>query len=251
MGTSDAFGGSGTAAWEEANDAIYDAVQQSALSAATAKSLAELLARALKRGNAGSSIGSFETLLRGHRRAPNASAMPAGRSSRTTLSASSNAARGGAAIAGFDAWRRHDQTAASECGLDLSALSGLRDRELCIRIVDDVLGPPSHPDDVATRKALLDVLMAAAREIPPPTVSELLDRFVEALAWELSVVQIATSLNEKRTSVSKVKALETKVRQFIRGSINRMRGTFDQASPKAIAERASSLAQKACKALGA
>lgn len=250
MGTSDSFGGSNTNAWSAAKSAAGDAASGGSATAVQAQALAALLGKALGRGSRNGQSIPIEQLLGRHRGAENASSSGGGRAHRTTSSTSRQAARGGAVIAGFDAWRRGDASHAQQCGLDLSRLNGLDERALCTRLVDDVLGPPAHPDDVALRKSLIEVLRKAMKEDPPPTVTELLDRFIEALTWEMSVVQIAADFNANRIPASKIPVLENKVRRFIRGSIRQLRERLKSSSPQHIVNYAAKLADRACKTMG-
>jgi hypothetical protein len=188
--------------------------------------------------------------LAGHRATGASSAAGHGRSQSGGSSFSRQAARGGATIAAFDAWRRGDSEAARDLGVDLSMLTGLSNRHLCVHLVDIVLGPPAHPEDVALRKTLITLLRRAMNEQPQPSVAELLSRLVESLAWELSAVQIASDLRTNQISETKARTMEKKVKRFIGGSVRKWSKTLTDHSSQFIVNYASRLAARACKALG-
>jgi hypothetical protein len=112
------------------------------------------------------------------------------------------------------------------------------------------MGPPAHPDDLALRKAIIGVLRKAIREDPPPTVEELVDRSVESLAWELSIVQIASDLRTKRISESRARSIERKAKRYIANSVRQWRQKLKDHTPRFITNYASKLAARACKNLG-
>lgn len=251
MGTSDAFGGSDTTDWTTAKHTYLDALEAPGpISQATADQVAQTLGAALTRGNRKPLPRDYRELLATHRNSATTSAAGHGRTRRGGASVSRQASRGGLAIAAFDAWRRGDTEAARDLGLDLSRLSQLHGRELCVALVDMIIGPPMHPDDVALRKVLITLLRKAENEVPPPTLQELVCRLVEALTWELATVQIATDLRTKQISEARARSMQSKVKRFIGGSVRKWRGHLSQHSPQYIHNYAARLAQRACRALG-
>jgi hypothetical protein len=251
VGTSDAFGGSDTSDWNTARETYIELLSDpSPITDTAARVMASSIGAALSRGNQSSTNTPVSELLASHRAKPESSSAGHGRTRRGGASFSRQAGRGGLAIAAFDAWRREDLETARDLGIDLSKLAGLDDRELCVQLVDTIIGPPAHPDDQALRKTLIALLRKALAEQPRPDVNELLSRLVESLAWQHSSVQLTVDVRSNRIDIGRARAVEDKVKRYIAGTVRGASKSLADHSPQFIANYAEALAARACRALG-
>ncbi|PJM91338.1 hypothetical protein [Streptomyces sp. CB01373] len=214
MGTSGAYGGSGSAEWSAAHDA-FDALPGTGTGPADTPDLpdgqqqllddvVQALATALNKDDAdhgtvpagGYPLSALIAPARGSGGGgggggAGGAAGPGGRigggSQRQVLKGSS---RGAAALAGAYALRNGDAAQLRELGLDFTELSSLPRRTQISRILQAVLGDAGHPDEAALRRATVkhvkDVLLAAE----PPTPEDSLRGLVAEWIYELGLVEL-------------------------------------------------------------
>ncbi|WP_271177214.1 hypothetical protein [Leifsonia poae] len=136
-----------------------------------------------------------------------------------------------------------------EYGVDFSSLEGLSGLKLLTELIGLILGPPSHPDDVALQQALMATMRSAEREAGG-TLAETIGRFVSELAWRRTVVQLTTSQRRVSALGTSMRRLEQRVRTYISGKVQQVNGQLMNATPQNVADFASKLAAKACRLFG-
>jgi len=147
-------------------------------------------------------------------------------------------------FAAIEALEAEDTASLSELGIDLADLEGLSGRALFLRLIDVILGPPSHPEDRALRKAVL----AALRTISVgQTLSQRIAAFVSALAWERTSVQLASASERGAKGAGKN---GDKIKRWIAASVDRVADVLTGSTPGSLADFASKVAAKACALFG-
>lgn len=264
MGTSGAYGGSGSASWADAHDAFADLDASPAPSPrpdgnsppdAQAQALAQAIARAFRKHEANlrnpPTTWSFNLndLLASRRhsgggtggsvRSGSSGSTGSGRSPR---SLSTNAARGAAAIAGAYALREGNGSALDELGLSLTELAQLPVRDQCVRILDDVIGAPGHPDDEALRKASYETMKAVLTAKTPPTQEETLRLFLSAYVYRAALVELRSKRARDGLSPQVTKRYEQRVKPYIARRIKSIKlAVMGRFSPKMFIEKAARL----------
>jgi hypothetical protein len=144
-------------------------------------------------------------------------------------------------FAAVEAVESQDQTTLVELGVDLASLAGLSGRELILRLMDLILGSPSHPDDKALRKA---VLASLSNPVAGQSLGQRIGAFVSALAWERTAVQLASATERGARGAGRN---ADKIKRWIEAKVNRVADVLSGLTPGAIANFASDVAAKACK----
>jgi hypothetical protein len=242
VGTSNAFGGSRN--WKEVVSSSSDAGTGSGSDWAPSQAFSQAFGKALGRGDRKGATYGVSDLLAGSRNGSK-SAAGNGREGGAAPTFTRQAARGALVLAAVDAIETGDQAALVELGLDATDLAGLMGRDLFVALIDLILGPASHPDDQAVAQSVLATLSSA------PVGASLKDRvanFVSALAWQLAAVQLTASTDIRSRVRGAIRSLETKVKRWISGKVNRIAPNLASQTPQVVAAYASTLAAKACAA---
>lgn len=238
MGTSGSFGGSKT--WSEVVATAGDTGSGSGSNWSPSSEFATSLGRALGRGDRKGSTYSVASLLSGAGGGGGSSGSGDGRKGGATPPFTRDAARGALVFAALEAIESADRAALSELGIDLSSLSDLSGRALFLRLMDLILGGPSHPEDRALRQAVL----ATLRSSPDgQTLSARIADFVAALAWERTSVQLASA---SERGVTGARRNSEKIRRWIGAKVNRVADVLSGSSPGVLANFAANVAAKAC-----
>jgi hypothetical protein len=217
MGTSGAYGGSGSGAWGAARDAAAavagDGPGETApgtgqgaddSAAAAAAAIAEaMVGEEPPLGRAPRDI-SLPTLLP-HARAigggrgggvadggrPRGASQGSGRtggSSRRNMSA--GVQRGGTALGAAYSLRAGDRAGLAQVGLDLEALQALPAAGRVSRILDAILGPATHPDEQVLREAAAEQIKAIVMGDTAPTMADAIRSFVATYVWKMGMLEL-------------------------------------------------------------
>lgn len=226
MGTSGAYGGSGSQSWDAAHDAYNDAAASDGPgpSDAQVQEFVNTFMQALAKttGPAPGASSYPLTSLRPHR---SGGAGGGGSSSSSvggggTRNLSRQTARGAAAVAGGSALRAGDRAALQELGLDLSHLDSLSSvRAKCAYIVDTLLGAPSHPDEVALRAATLRTMVEIQKAKEPLNTGQQMEVFLQHLAYEQVLVELTSQRRNDTITPQRAKEIEDKAKKYLRASV--------------------------------
>lgn len=242
MGTSGSFGGSKT--WAEAVSSAGDEGSGSGADWQPSPAFGAALGKALGRGDRSGATYAVSSLLSGAGGGGGSSGSGDGRRGGGTPPFTRDAARGALVFAALEAIEADDSATLVELGIDLSTLAGLTGRALFLRLMDLILGGPSHPEDRALRQAVLATLRSSPDN---ETLGGKIAAFVSALAWERTSVQLA-SANE-RGAVNANRNSE-KIKRWIGAKVNRIADVLTGSTPGALAKYASEIAAKACAMFG-
>lgn len=244
MGTSDAYGGSGSQNWKNAGDALSDLPADAPPSSGggdgsdppvedfwqgvadalagedpTLKRpvgagdpfpIASLLPRRPSGGGGGGAAGGFTHGESG------ASGRTGTRSGRLVTR---SAARGGAAIGGAYALRAGDAGALAELGLDLAELRRLSPRMQVARILEAVLGDGSHPDEAALQRAAAEQLKAILQSDEPPAEIDAVRGFVARFVFQLMLVELQDNLTAGRIDMATATRKEGRVWRWLQSRV--------------------------------
>lgn len=256
MGTSGAYGGSGSDLWGDAHD-LY---QEGAAAAAddTGPSIPEVvaaLAAALRRTNRTSDAQAARYTA--DRTAPTRAGGSDGYTRSRTSGGSTGglqrrAARGATALGGAQAYRARDAGALADLGLDLLALDALPShRARCVAIADALLGAPAHPEDAALKAATIQTMMDALRSTDEMTSEELVDRFIANLTYEQVLVELTSQRRTTAVPAAQAARTETRIKKYIRSSLRKAReGTIRRIDTQGLIDRATSLAARVLSIFG-
>ena len=270
MGTSGAFGGSTSSGWKAAHDALTGVgtgagggggSQGSAGDANAVVSLpdvADAIAAAFQstdptlRRPSGRSYAISDLRFGAGRRSGGGSSSGTrsggtrtggGGGGRRSLERS--AARGAAALAGAFAVATGDASSLTELGLRLGELRALPVGEQCQRILDDVLGAPNHPDDVALRKAILPT-MRAVLEQAVTSEEDVIREFLANLVFNASLVELKSKQHAQSLQPNVVLRVEKQVRAFIAKRVNKVKvSVLGRFSPQRFVDRAAQFTSEA------
>lgn len=216
MGTSGAYGGSGSGAWQAARDAavaipvggeagtttadgqgdekaaaaaaaIADALVTEEPSLGRAPhdyQLSSLLPRARGTGGGTSGGGSGSGRVRGASREGGRT----GGSSRRNMS--TGVQRGGTALRAAYALRAGDRAGLAAVGLDLDALQALPAAGRVSRILDAILGPATHPDEQVLRESAAEQVKAIVMGDTAPTMADGIRSFVATYVWKMGMLEL-------------------------------------------------------------
>jgi hypothetical protein len=228
VGTSGAYGGSGSQPWDAAHDAYGDAAGGPGPSNAQVQGFVDAFMQALAK-TAGPTPGPSSyplSSLRPHR------AGGSGGSGGTSSSARGGGARnfgrqtarGAAAVAGASALRTGDRATLAELGLDLGHLDSLpTPRAKCAYIVDTLLGAPSHPDEVALRAATLRTMVEIQKAKEILTAGQQMELFLQHLAYEQVLVELTSQRRSDAITPRRAKEIEDKAKKYLRASVKAMK----------------------------
>jgi hypothetical protein len=248
MGTSGAYGGSGTASWDDAHD-LYEQVAGGG-NRPPVEDLVRKLTQALNK-----TLGGFPlvpgTYAAGHT-GPSRPSSTGG----YTHSKSSNggggrpglagsAARGAAAVAGASAYRARDAAGLAELGLDMAVLDALPDdMARCEAIAQELLGVPAHPEDAALKSATMETMLQALEASEEPDAERLVELFTGNLTYEYVLIELTSEHRKDPVPPTEAAKMEQQIKEYIANDISnpvgKPVGTF---SRQGLIDKAASLAQ--------
>jgi hypothetical protein len=254
MGTSGAYGGSSSAAWDSVRDAWTglpggDAAgadappdqpreepgsatsgqdQQDQQNLGSYDQLGRALGRALGAGRADAAPPPLSSLLT-HRRGGGggsgagngADGGYTGRSgTRTGRVAAQQAARGGAAVGAAYAYRNRDGAALGQYGISLAELDGLSVRMRCARLLDLVLGDAGHPDEAVVRRAAAQqVKRILDPSLEAPSAVEAVRDLVGEITLQLGLVELKNQILAGSATADAATKKENGLRSWIRAKL--------------------------------
>ena len=256
MGTSGAYGGSGSASWDDAHDLYQQAADPSPGSTApSTEQLVSALTAALHRissdtdARPGDYSPADAALTRRSDSDGYTRSRTSGGSSRNFLR---QAARGARTVAAAQAYRARDGQALAELGLDLAALEALpTERDRCVAIADALLGAPARPDDVALKAATIKTMIEILRSKDELSSEQLVETFTANLTYEQVLVELTSQ--RRKSSVPAIQAAKTekRVKRYIRSSLRAgRRSTGGRLNLQALVDRAISLAARVLSIFG-
>jgi len=255
MGTSGAYGGSGSNTWETVHDSYADMVDPSspAPTAPQVEKFVNALLNALASGSSKGSPGPVSSLLP-LRHGANGSGSSSSSTGTGTggRNVSRQAGRGAAAIAGAHALRSGDAATLSELGLDLDHLRSLPStRAQCVYIADAILGAPSHPDDVALKAATMRTMAELMKLQDEIDLEYRVERFIENLAYEQVLVELTSQRRANATTPQRAKQIEDRARKYLHARISAGRiAQKAKLTVQGLVDYASGLAAKTFRVLG-
>lgn len=229
MGTSGAYGGSGSQSWDAAHSAYSDAAAGGpSPTDAQVQGFVNAFMQALAKttgptpGPSSYPLASLRPQRAGSAGGGGGSSSSAGGGGARNLGRQT--ARGAAAVAGASALRAGDRTTLSELGLDLGHLDSLRTpRAKCAYIVDTLLGAPSHPDEVALRAATLRTMVEIQKAKEPLNTGQQMELFLQHLAYEQVLVQLTSQRRTEAITPQRAKEIEGKAKKYLRASVKAMK----------------------------
>ncbi len=248
MGTSGAYGGSGTASWDDAHD-LYEQVAAGG-TRPPVEDLVEAFSRALNKTKGGSPLapGAYVVGQTGSSRPPGTdgytrSKTSVGGGSRSGLAGS--AARGAAAVAGASAYRTRDEQGLAELGLDMAALDALPDdMARCEAIAHELLGVPAHPEDAALKSAALQTMLQAMEAAEEPDNERLIEMYTGNLTYEFVLIELTSEQRRDPVPPAEAAAMEQEVKAYIKSDIsNPVDKPVATLSKQGLIDKAAGLAQ--------
>jgi hypothetical protein len=229
VGTSGAYGGSGSQPWDAAHDAYGDAAASGpGPSDAQVQEFVDTFMQALAKtagptpGPSSYPLSSLRPRRSGGSGGAGGSSSSAGGGGRRNLGRQT--ARGAAAVAGASALRTGDRAMLAELGLDLGRLDSLpTPRAKCAYIVDTLLGAPSHPDEVALRAATLRTMVEIQKAKEPLTAGQQMELFLQHLAYEQVLVELTSQRRDDAITPRRAKEIEDKAKKYLRASVKAMK----------------------------
>jgi hypothetical protein len=147
---------------------------------------------------------------------------PAGGGSGGGRRITSQAGRGGAAIGAAAAYRDRDAAALAEYGLTLEELDALTPRMRCARILDVAIGQAGHPDEQAMREASLAQIKALVSGAPgAEDVSPLaaVRDFIEELSIRLGLIELRDRILANTMTAAQSRLRENGLRQWVKAKV--------------------------------
>jgi hypothetical protein len=133
---------------------------------------------------------------------------------RAGRSAKLSVARGAAAVAAGSALARGDAQTLAELGLNLQQLQDLSPRDQQQAILDEILGAPGHPDDEALRRAAHATLKEIASN-PELTQDDQIDYLLGAYVYEQALVELTSQHANRQLGRDIVTKLERRMKPYI------------------------------------
>jgi hypothetical protein len=248
MGTSGAYGGSGTASWGDAHDLYEDAAGGGA-ARPPVEDLVKAFTAALNKTKGGPppAPGAYTPAATRPGRPAGTGGYTHSKTStvgggRSGLAAS--AARGAAAVAGARAYRARDAQTLTDLGLDLAALDALPDDTArCEAISQRLLGVPAHPEDAALNSVAMQTMLAAMEEEDEPGAERLVEIYAANLAYEFVLVELTSEHRKDPVPSAEAAEIEEQVKEYIANDIsNPVDKPVSQLSAQGLMDMAASLA---------
>jgi hypothetical protein len=254
VGTSGAYGGSGSSSWDAVHDSYSDAANASGPepSPAQIESFVNCFMAALA-NTPGQISGPAEFPLPSLRVTRPRQGGTGQSSSASSGGGGRNlgrqAARGAAAVAGAHALRTGNTEILTELGLDVERIKSLPSgREQCTYIVNTLLGAPSHPDEVALAAATLRTMVEVQKASEAMSPEQTMEMFLQNLAYEQALVELTSQRRSGNVTPQRAKQIEEKAKKFLRASVTALR-LQDKAkvSAQGFVDYAANLASKVIK----
>lgn len=250
MGTSGAYGGSGTASWDDAHD-LYEQVAGGG-NRPPVEELVRTLTQALNKTQGGPppAPGTYAAGQTGPSRPPGTggythskSSIGGGGGGRPGLAGS--AARGAAAIAGASAYRARDAQGLAQLGLDMAALDALPDdMARCEAIAQELLGVPAHPEDAALKSAAMETMLQAMEAQEEPDAERLVELFTGNLTYEYALIELTSEHRKDPVPPAEAAKMEQEIKEYIASDISNPVGKpVGALSKQGLIDKAASLAQ--------
>ncbi|WAX55133.1 hypothetical protein M6B22_11230 [Jatrophihabitans cynanchi] len=249
MGTSGAYGGSGTASWDDAHD-LYEQVAGGGRRPPV-EDLVKALTQALNKTQGGPppAPGMYAAgQIRPSRPAGTAGytrskSLTGGGGGRPGLAGS--AARGAAAVAGASAYRARDAQGLAELGLDMAALDALPDDTArCEAIAQELLGVPTHPEDAALKSAAMETMLEAMEAAEEPDAERLVEMFTGNLTYEFALIELTSEHRKDPVPPSEAAKMEQEIKEYIASDIsNPVDKPVGKLSKQGLIDKAARLAQ--------
>lgn len=135
------------------------------------------------------------------------------------------AARGGSAIGAATAYRDRDAAALAGYGLTLEELDALSPRMRCARILDIAIGQAGHPDEQAMREASLaqvKVLVVGGPDSAAVSGLEAVRDFIGELTVRLGLVELRDQILAKSVTAQEALTRERGLRQWVKAKAARL-----------------------------
>ena len=246
MGTSGAFGGSGSKPWSQAQD-LFAAIDAPAGASGAAEPSAEAfwtcVVPAITVGD--STFGQqaptilLQDLLPSRRGSAGSESVTSragpSQAKGRTRRASQQIGRGAAALAAGFALGRGDAGALATFGLRLADLSALSVRQRCQAIMDAVLGQPGHPDDEALRNAVQPTLIAAvSSDLADPVA--LMREFLGNYVMQVALVELSSQHANGSLTVAETERKERIATDWIRAKVDTLDLDLVSTSPQDLVD---------------
>lgn len=248
MGTSGAYGGSGTASWDNAHD-LYEQVAGGG-SSPPAEDLVRAFTRALNKTVGGPPLapGAYAVGQTGPSRPSGANGYTHSKTStggRGRPGLVGSAARGAAAVAGASAYRARDAQGLAELGLDMAALDALPDDTArCEAIAQELLGVPAHPEDAALKSAAMETMLQAMEAPEEPNAERLVEMFTGNLTYEFALIELTSEHRKDPVSPAEAAKKEQEIKEYITSDISHpVDKPVGRLSKQGLIDKAASLAQ--------
>lgn len=248
MGTSGAYGGSGTASWDDAHS-LYEQVAGGG-NKPPVEDLVRKLTQALNKTLGGPPLlpGTYAVGHTGPSRPLGADGYTYSKSSgggggRRGLAG--GAARGAAAVAGASAYRARDAQGLAELGLDMGALDALPDDTArCEAIAQELLGVPAHPEDAALKSAAMETMLQAMEAQEEPDAERLVELFTGNLSYEYALIELTSEHRRDPVPPAEAAKMEQEIKEYIASDISYPVGKpVGALSKQGLIDKAASLAQ--------
>jgi hypothetical protein len=249
MGTSGAYGGSGTTSWDDAHD-LYEQVAGSG-NRPPVEDLVRTLTQALNKTQGGlpAAPGTYAAGQTGPSRPQgtggytHSKPFSGGGGGRPGLAGS--AARGAAAVAGASAYRARDAQGLADLGLDIRALDDLPDDTArCEAIAQQLLGVPAHPEDAALKSAAMETMLQAMEAPEEPDAERLVEMFTGNLTYEYALIELTSEHRKDPVPPAEAAKMEQEIKEYIASDISNPVGKpVGALSKQGLIDKAASLAQ--------
>lgn len=249
MGTSGAYGGSGSSPWKDAHDAVANIPATSPTQQQVDKVLQSIGHALIKQNPAtkgpGRNLYTPQILL--GRQGGTGSVRSGGGASRGGTVSGRSTARGLAAVGAGYAYGQRDQAALDELGvgLRLADMEEMSTSQRCRYILDKVLGAPGSLEEQVLRRASLEALkvLAADKDATPDRAVE---AFLAEYVYQAALVELTSAKAAKRLTPDQVLAREKSLKQWIQKKVT-FSGVVDgpRFSVRALMAKADTLRDKA------
>lgn len=227
MGTSGAYGGSGSTAWKQVHELSGQmdpnpspssgAAANPAPHAPGPEELAAAIAKALRL--ASHAPPTWHPLSAGRpSRGGGTTTSRGGSTSRGTGGARSTASRAGSALTAGYAVASGDRGMLAQVAptLRLDDLRSLSTEERCEAILNATLGPPGSPDDEVLRRASFEALIELSNgEVTEATPVDTVQVFAEHYLYELAIRELTADTSTANRTVDDIIRLEHSLRDYI------------------------------------
>jgi hypothetical protein len=222
MGTSGAYGGSGSQTWADVHEAIADLDTSTTSDGKPSKvDIEKAVDKILDAiGKVNPSIKKTPTeytisdLRRGASVSGGAISSGTGRG-RSSGFSHDTFARGAAAIGAGLAYTSGSDSELRRFGLSISELQGLNTRDRCKRILDEVLGAPGHLDDELLRKAALEALKEMFSAVEELSGEQSLRTFLAAYVYQCALAELTSQKAAKSLAPAAVLKHEKDLKSYI------------------------------------